>query len=36
MSVIGHRTSAMVAHYANGANKKLQASAAILRLENSK
>jgi hypothetical protein len=33
LSVTGHRTSAMVAHYTKGANKKRQASAAILKLE---
>ena len=36
MSVTGHRTSAMVAHYTKGANKKRQANAAITKLENSK
>ena len=33
MSVTGHRTTAMVAHYTKGADKKRQASAAILKLE---
>ena len=36
MSVTGHRTSAMVAHYTKGANKKRQANAAITKLENNK
>lgn len=34
--ITGHRTSAMVAHYLKGANKKRQSSAAILKLENNK
>lgn len=36
MSVTGHRTSAMVALYTKGANKKRQANAAITKLENGK
>ena len=33
MVVTGHRTSRMVTHYTKDANKKRQASAAILKLE---
>ena len=35
-SITGHRTSRMVSHYVKGADKKRQASAAILKLENTK
>ncbi len=35
-SVTGHATTRMVEHYTKAANKKRQASAAILKLENAK
>jgi hypothetical protein len=32
MSITGHRTSRMVAHYTKDANRKRQATAAIIKL----
>ncbi len=34
MSVTGHKTAAMVSLYVEDANKRVQSSAAILKLEN--
>jgi hypothetical protein len=36
MSVSGHKTATMVAHYVEDANKRVRSSAAILKLENAR